>query len=416
MRQTDLNKLTTVQVKNAPPGKPLSDGGGLYLRDQRWLFRYTSPITGKERDLAIGPTHAVPLKDARKKATEYRALLADDVDPRDHLAEQLEAKKASHAANVTFGAVAEKWMDAKLPDRKSPQNRRAIRSIIASHLKPLAPVPITTVTSAMIADTLKPLKDRPGQRDNVISLIHGIFDWAYAADVLPEGLNPARRKKLGKLIPKRDLVARPVRNNRFVPNDALPGFIAKLATIPGNLARCLEFIVHTGLRQNEAVSLRWDWVNLNDRSITIPGHAMKAKKAHTIYLAERPFAIIMGLLPQRRQGGAVFPGGSAVGGIGLRSLGMFVGDNFPEFGRVQIHGARAALKSYLTANTYHRRELIEVTLAHSVGGAVEAAYLNIGDLRKAREALYRDWSAYLMSAAPVENVPNIVPLKQPVEA
>jgi integrase len=307
-------------------------------------------------------------------------------------------------------------MEAKLSDRKSPKNQRAVRSIIASHLKPLAPAPIAAVTSAMIADTVKPLKDRPAQRDNVVPLVHAIFDWAYAADVLPEGLNPARRKKLGKLLPKRDLIAQPVRNNRFVPNDALPGFIAKLATISGKLARCLEFIVHTGLRQNEAVSLRWDWVNLNDRSITIPGRAMKAKKAYSIYPADRPFAIVMGLLPQRRHCGLVFPGGSAAGGIGLRSLGTFVKDKFPEFGRVQIHGARAALKSYLTANTDHRRELIEVTLAHAVGGAVEAAYLNIGELRKGREALYRDWSAYLTNAAPVENLPNIVPLKQPVEA
>jgi hypothetical protein len=40
-----LHRLTAQQVKNAPPGTSLSDGGGLSLRTtagghKRWVFRY----------------------------------------------------------------------------------------------------------------------------------------------------------------------------------------------------------------------------------------------------------------------------------------------------------------------------------------------------------------------------------------
>ena len=73
------------------------------------------------------------------------------------------------------------------------------------------------------------------------------------------------------------------------------------------------------------------------------------------------------------------------------------GDKFPDIGKVQVHGARASLKTWATPTTSPARELIELSLAHSIGGAVESAYFHPNDasIRKAREALYRDWSNFL---------------------
>jgi hypothetical protein len=52
-----------------------------------------------------------------------------------------------------------------------------------------------------------------------------------------------------------------------------------------------------------------------------------------------------------------------------------------------------------------------INLAHTTGSAVEMAYLNANDIRKAREAIYRDWSAFLTSAVlPAADADNIVPL------
>jgi hypothetical protein len=162
MRSVPLNKLTELQVRNAKPKSVLGDGGGLFLRNRCWVFRYTSPVTGKERDLSIGS--ALSLKEAREKAVEYRKVLASKVDPHDHLAERRQADKATRAKNVSFGEVAEKWMDAKLADRKSPKNQRAIRKAIENYTKPLTGEPMTAINSLMIAECLKPLKDKPAAR------------------------------------------------------------------------------------------------------------------------------------------------------------------------------------------------------------------------------------------------------------
>jgi integrase len=403
MRSTILNKLTDKHVKNAGPKAVLGDGGGLYLRQLRWVFRYTSLLTGKEHDISLGPVSALTLKQAREKASAYRNLIAQKIDPRQHEADEAEAKKAKAAANVTFGQVATQWIESKLPDHKSARNQRAIRAAITNHTKPLANVAIASITSMMIADALKPLADRPAQRENVIGLIHTIFDWAYAADIIPEGLNPARKKKLGKLVPERKT---PVRHNRFLGLEHLPAFMALLRNTPGNLARALEFTIHTGLRQNEVINLRWEWIDLKDRSITIPATHMKAAKPHRVFLSDRAYEIVMAMLPQRRQQGVVFPGGSNTGTIGVHSIRTFLATKFPELKDYQVHGARGSLKTWATSRTLHRREIIEATLAHTVGGAVESSYLHVDtpEIRAAREALYRDWSAFLTGTAPTLNV------------
>lgn len=283
MRAAKLHKLTELNVKNATPKAILSDGGGLYVRSRTFVFRYTSPVTGRERDLSLGSISSVRLATARKRAAEYRELIAQRIDPHDHEAEQREKAKAKAAANITFGEVAAQWMEAKLPDRKSIRIQKAVRAIIETHLKPLANVPIAAVNSAAIAAAVKPLENRLAQRDNTISIVHSVFSWAMAADIVPENLNPARRKKLNMLLPKSK--HREVKHNRFVALDQLPAFMARLSQTTGNLARCLEFVIHSALRQNEAVNMRWDWVDLKDRTVTIPGGMMKAGKPHVVYLS-----------------------------------------------------------------------------------------------------------------------------------
>jgi hypothetical protein len=74
--------LTALQVKNAKQGDKLGDGGGLRLDVDRngnrsWIFRYTSPVTSKERFMGLGPLRDVSLAQARDAAGDARALVRD---------------------------------------------------------------------------------------------------------------------------------------------------------------------------------------------------------------------------------------------------------------------------------------------------------------------------------------------------
>ena len=93
--------LSDTQVKQAKPDKSkarkLSDGDGLHLLIKPsgvkiWHLRYIKPITKKQTTLSLGSYPAMTLAKAREKRAEARALLADDIDPKNYR-EEIEAKK-----------------------------------------------------------------------------------------------------------------------------------------------------------------------------------------------------------------------------------------------------------------------------------------------------------------------------------
>ena len=80
-----MNRLTAKSVAATQARGYYADGGGHYLQvsewgSKSWIFRYM--LAGKSTDLGLGPLHTVTLAEARQKATEYRKLLLDGVDPR----------------------------------------------------------------------------------------------------------------------------------------------------------------------------------------------------------------------------------------------------------------------------------------------------------------------------------------------
>ena len=87
MAEHTLNRLKEKQVANAPEGKRLPDGGGLWLstvRGKSWVFVYTRD--GKRRELGLGSCKGVTLKEARCLAVEAREVLKNGgvpVSPRE---------------------------------------------------------------------------------------------------------------------------------------------------------------------------------------------------------------------------------------------------------------------------------------------------------------------------------------------
>lgn len=116
------HRLTVLAVTRAKPGMH-SDGGGLWLRVQptvrAWLFRYTSPTTGRERRMGLGSSPDVTLADARSSASDARKQLVADTDPLDQRA----AVAADLARElITFQKVAEACMEAKRAGWRNEKN------------------------------------------------------------------------------------------------------------------------------------------------------------------------------------------------------------------------------------------------------------------------------------------------------
>ena len=75
-----------------------------------------------------------------------------------------------------------------------------------------------------------------------------------------------------------------------------------------------------------------------------------------------------------------------------------------------VHGFRATFKTWASELTSSHNEIVEASLAHTIGGKVEQAYRR-GDLFEKRRRLMQQWAAFCLSAPAQERRGNVTPLR-----
>jgi hypothetical protein len=84
-----MSKLTTKYIESIKSTGRFGDGNGLFLIARQhgdrfnkfWMVRYSSPTTGKRRDMGLGSIRNLGLGQARAKAIEIRQLINQRIDP-----------------------------------------------------------------------------------------------------------------------------------------------------------------------------------------------------------------------------------------------------------------------------------------------------------------------------------------------
>lgn len=119
-----------------------------------WRLDYRRPGSGKRNMLSLGTYPEVPLKRAREKREEARAMLADGIDPG-------AARKAqTHAAADTFAAIAREWME-QTKDTRAAETNRMIRQRMGGDLLPyLGERPITDIRAPKLLAALRRVEAR----------------------------------------------------------------------------------------------------------------------------------------------------------------------------------------------------------------------------------------------------------------
>jgi integrase len=259
-----VHNLTALQVKNSKPGDKLSDGGGLRLDvdkagNRSWTFRYTSPVTGRERYMGLGPLADVSLAKARDAAREARDLLRQRLDPIEQRNAQRATAKAEASREVTFAAYADRYIAAHEATWKNPVHRRQWRNTLRDYVYPvMGAMAVADVDTAAVLKVLRPLweakKVETGSR--VRGRIEAILS-AAKAEGLRVGENPALwRGHLDQLLPSKRKV-RKVQHHPALPYAQIPAFMASLANDTSAAARLLRFIIFTAARYGEAAFADW---------------------------------------------------------------------------------------------------------------------------------------------------------------
>jgi integrase len=379
-----------------------ADGLGLYLQvgptgGKHWVYRYRRGA--KTTDMGLGALHTVSLAQARRKALACRQQRLEDLDP---LTEK-RRKKQPVVADLTFEDCAKRYIATKQSEWKGDASTRQWIQSLRDHALPvLGKLPVQLVDTGHVMQALEPFWARKTETaKRVRGRIENILDWAKARGYR-QGENPARwRGHLANLLATPGKI-RSVEPHAALAADEVPAFLEALKSRHGVSARAISFIALTALRASEATGLRWDEVDLDDRTMTIPARRMKGAAEFRLPLSPQAIAVVE-RMRQLRQDDYVFSarGQGPLNKNSMRKLLETVG-----YEHITIHGLRASFSTWAHECTNFAPEVIEASLAHKVGSAVERAYRR-GDFFLKRRRLMEAWGAFC-AASPATQPGKIV--------
>jgi integrase len=388
-----IEKLSDLRVRYLKKRGFYSDGGNLYCRvvsdtSRSWMFRYA--LHGKSRDMGLGGYPEISLADAREHARECRALLRRGVDPIEHRRAQRGAQRVTEAKTKTFddcvrGYVADHeaaWGNAK--------HRAQWATTLATYASPVfGKLPVAAVDDGIVLRALKAIwYDKPETASRVRGRIESVLDWARVHGYR-NGENPARWKgHLDHLLPARAKLRR-VEHHAALPYAEIGAFMAALRKHNDVAAQALEFTILTATRTGEAIGSRWDEVDFNAKTWTIPAERMKGSKEHRVPLSAAALSLLK-RLHEGRTSEFVFPGKP---GRPLSERAMLRLLERMSRTDATVHGFRSTFRDWAGEVTSFPNHVVEMALAHAVSSAVEAAYRR-GDLFEKRRRLMDAWAGY----------------------
>ena len=232
-----------------------------------------------------------------------------------------------------------------------------------------------------------------------------ILNWATARGHRPAGHNPARwREHLDQVLAAPRKIAKP---QRFAALSYvhLPAFMAQLRACEGIAARALEFSILTAARSGEVLGATWPEFDLDNSVWTISAGRMKGDREHRVPLAPATLAVLRAL-PHERGNPFVFIGAQVGRGLDKNSMTRVLAHL--GHGDVTVHGFRSSFSDWAHERTAHSNHVIELSLAHSIGTAVEQAYRR-SDLFAKRRQLIEAWAKFC--STPLLETAAVTPLR-----
>lgn len=378
-----INRLTTIQVRSAPPGRHV-DGLGLVLdvvpsgaRSWTFVFRWQ----GRRPEMGLGGFPAVSLADARAAADVARRQVRDGINPI--------TSRPKSAATLSFGPFADSLLDDLEKGWKNHKHRQQWRNTLATYAAPIWNTPVPDVTTDDVLRCLRPIWDTKAE---TASRVRGRIELvlsAAEAKGLRSGKNPAQWKgHLERLLPRRKRLTRG--HHAALPYKAIPEFFVRLRSRQSVSALCLEWTILTTARTGEAVGARWTEINRHTKVWTVPKERMKSKRAHRVPLSDQAMKILDEVFRYTGGVGVIFPTIDGKRPLSDMAMTMALRDLVPN---ITVHGFRSTFRDWAGDETEFPREVIEAALAHLIGDKAEAAYRR-GDALEKRRSLMQAWADY----------------------
>ncbi len=400
-RRLSARKVETI----AKPGYH-ADGDGLYLvvdmsGARRWAFIYHSH--GRRREMGLG---RMGLKEARETAEEVRRQMRKGIDP---IAARRQDRSAQ-ASIPTFDAIAaEVIADAQARSTNDKVRYQWELLLGPRYCDAILQKPINEITTLDLERVLRPVwRDKPETGRKLLTRLRRVFDYGRVH----------LRDRHGIVMPGNPAAWQDLRDRGFERSSKLtrgrqaaldyrkaPEFLAALRKRQGIASRALEVTLLTALRTGEVIGAKWSEIDLTAKTWVIPIERLKDRKTrtepHRVPLSPQAVAVLKAL---PRLGEFVFPStkpGKPLSNMAMLSLLKDMNRDDagkarwvdPKSGRpITPHGLRATFRTW-GEDVGFPRELLEESLGHQIGTAVERAYRRTDGFDRRRNVM-RAWADF----------------------
>ncbi|MDH2998664.1 preprotein translocase [Pasteurellaceae bacterium LFhippo2] len=396
--------LTNTEVEKSKPKDKeytLTDGYGLFLLIlpsgvKSWRFNYIRPYSQKRTKISLGTYPSVSLAQARTIREEYRALLAQNIDPQIHKEEQ-ERLQAEQNDN-TLLKLAKRWKEKRI-NEVEPLTMEKNWARLENHLFPaLGHYPIDKITPPILINTVKPIYNK-GLNDTlhrILNLANQILNYAVTIGELPFNACQNARDAYHKETQTHHPAIKPEELPKLLSDfqNSNRDFLTKVL---------FKWQLLSMVRPAEAVSVEWSEIDFDKKLWNIPAEKMKKTRKgqfpHTVPLSSQLLKILEEMHPITGMNKFVFPHYSLPNQSmsketitnALRKIGYK--------GIQDSHGLRSIARTYLEDQAVDFRAA-ESCLAHRIGNEVSQAY-NRSEYIELRRPLMQLWGDYCESCGMV---------------
>ena len=206
---------------------------------------------------------------ARRKAEQLLGQVANDIDPAE--TKTLERKKGK------FGDHLRHYFENEVKPLKKPTTvdsyERVIRLYVPARLKGRKTANITKQDIRTIRDGMK---DNPYGANKTLAVLSAFFNWCEGDDIRPNNSNPCKGIKKYKE-KSHDRFLRPDEQIRLAK--ALSDSSNSKFHNPYAIA-AIRLLAFTGARKSEILTLRWEWVDFENKTLNLPDSKTGAKQIY----------------------------------------------------------------------------------------------------------------------------------------
>ena len=376
------NTLNPMKAKSLSAGK-YADGNGLWLVKRgpqagKWVLRLS--VSGKRREMGLGPWPEVSIAEARNKALQARASLRDGTDPiatrrkaqlqakRFTLKEAIEGCFAARQAELKGDGVAGRWL-----------------SPLAVHVLPkIGSLPVEDVDQHVLKRTLEPIWHK--KADTARKAMNRLNLTLKHAAALGLDVDLQATMKARALLGKQRHETKHVPS---IPYQEAPAFYQWLCIQPHQSCFVLRFLLLTAARTGEVRFATTD--EIEDDVLVIPAARTKTKREHKIPLTDEALCVIE--QAHKYEGSNLLFPSTRGKPLSDATMSRFMEREGYE---ARPHGFRATFRSWAEECTDAPFEVKEACLGHVVDAGVVGAYQR-GERLERRRKLLEQWKSCLVA-------------------